>query len=127
MIKNCCDNEDKLAHYRVVNTIAERNLIPCAERVLGMIVTVVQDNYKQYMLQGNDACNNNNWKPYNEIEQIKIHKTIDNAPSDLITSDYLNTQFPNTPEGFKVTYKSLNSSFMRIANGEWLITNYTPI
>ena len=38
---NDCNEIDSLAAYRVVQTIYERNTIPCVERLNGMVVTVV--------------------------------------------------------------------------------------
>ena len=49
--------------YRVVRTIKERNAIDCCHRKLGMRVMVIgQDySYKEYTLQGENACSNDNW------------------------------------------------------------------
>ena len=53
--------------YRVVQNLKERNSLPCSERMRGMKVVVIQGvvgtgtpPYTEYMMQGNDPCNNDN-------------------------------------------------------------------
>lgn len=49
--------------FRIVRTIKERNSIDCCHRKLGMKVMVIgQDHsFKEYTLQGEDTCKNENW------------------------------------------------------------------
>lgn len=124
---NECDPSLLFKNYRIVNTISERNTIPCEERVLGMIVTVIGSNtYKQYMLKGGDPCNNSNWQPYGNFETT-IHVTVTSEPTERISDFFLNTTYPNSKEGFMVTYTFLNTTFMKIAGDNWVITNSIPI
>ena len=128
-----CNGIDSLATYRVVQTIYERNTIPCEERLNGMIVTVVGNDlsYKQYMLKGGDPCVNSNWKPSNlsieELSDIIGHKTITTEVTVPITSSELNTRFPKAKEGFQVTYTALNTTFMKIFDDSWLMSNNIQI
>lgn len=130
---NNCNKMNSLAAYRVVQTIYERNTIPCVERLNGMVVTVVGEDksYLQYMLKGGDPCVNSNWKPYNfsveELNEIIGHKTITTEVTAPITSSELNTRFPKAKEGFQVTYTTLNTTFMKIFNDSWLMSNNIQI
>lgn len=114
--------------YRVVQTIYERNTIPCSERLNGMLVTVVgsDSSYKQFMLQGGDPCVNSNWKPVLDLSAILSmvgHFTIEDDVNGEIEDIYLNTRFPKSLEGFRVTFLSLNTTFMKISGDRWVITN----
>ena len=114
--------------YRVAQTIYERNTIPCVERVNGMIVTVVGTDlsYKQYMLKGGDPCVNENWKEYGldkeSLSTLVGHETIPDIPQEPVTSSELNSRFPEAIEGFRVTYTSLNTTFMKIFNNKWIMS-----
>ena len=121
-----CNGIDSLATYRVVQTIYERNTIPCVERLNGMLVTVVGANksYLQYMLQGGDPCVNSNWVLYSTgIDPLGDHKTIEEEATLPITSSYLNSRFPTAKEGFKVTVLNLNTTFMKVFGDRWVMTN----
>ena len=121
------------ASYKIVQTITERNTIPCEERINGMIVTVVGNDfsYKQYMLKGGDPCVNSNWKPHSlsveELNDVIGHKTITTEVTVPITISELNTRFPKAKEGFQVTYTALNTTFMKIFNDSWLMSNNIQI
>lgn len=126
-MSSCCE-EKRIFPYRVTQTIYERNTIPCAERVNGMIVTVVgpDSSYKQFMLKGGDPCSNSNWKVYHsvgEITEMIGHFTLDEPVALPITDNFLNARFPLAAEGFKVTIPSLNSTFMKIFNNRWIMSN----
>lgn len=123
---NDCNEIDSLAAYRVVQTIYERNTIPCVERLNGMLVTVVgaDKSYLQYMLQGGDPCVNSNWVLYSTgIDPLGNHKTIEEEVALPITSSYLNSRFPTAKEGFKVTVLNLNTTFMKVFGDRWVMTN----
>ena len=123
---NDCNEIDSLATYRVVQTIYDRNIIPCIERLNGMLVTVVGANksYLQYMLQGGDPCVNSNWVLYSiGIDPLGNHKTIEEKATLPITSSYLNSRFPTAKEGFKVTVLNLNTTFMKVFGDRWVMTN----
>ena len=123
---NDCNEIDSLAAYRVVQTIYERNTIPCEERLNGMLVTVIgaDKSYLQYMLQGGDPCVNSNWVLYSTgIDPLGNHKTIEEEATLPITSDYLNSRFPTAKEGFKVTVLNLNTTFMKVFGDRWVMTN----
>lgn len=123
---NDCNEIDSLAAYRIVQTIYERNTIPCVERLNGMLVTVVGANksYSQYMLQGGDPCVNSNWVLYSTgIDPLGDHKTIEEEATLPITSNYLNSRFPTAKEGFKVTVLNLNTTFMKVFGDRWVMTN----
>lgn len=122
--------------YRIVQTQAERNSIPCDERMNGMIVTVVEGStleqgrlirpYTRYMLQGGDACNNNNWKKLidqDSVEESVGHVTETVAQDPPLTNDYFNNKYPNSKEGFKVTITPLNTTFMKIKGNVWVLSN----
>lgn len=129
-MSNCdnCFEGGVIPAYRVTQTIYERNTIPCIERVNGMIVTVVgEDNsYKQYILKGGDPCVNENWKEYGlDKASLSIfigHETVPDIPQGPITSSELNSKFPEALEGFRVTYTSLNTTFMKIFNNQWIMS-----
>lgn len=123
---NDCNEIDSLAAYRVVQTIYERNTIPCIERINGMIVTVVGSDlsYNQYMLQGGDPCVNSNWVLYSTgIDTLGNHQSIEEETNLPITSSYLNSRFPTAKEGFKVTVLNLNTTFMKVFGDRWVMTN----
>ena len=130
---NDCNEINSIAAYRVVQTVYERNTIPCNERLNGMVVTVVgaDNSYLQYMLQGGDPCVNSNWKPYNfsveELNDMIGHKTITTEVTTPITSSELNTRFPKAKEGFQVTYTTLNTTFMKIFDNSWVMSNNIQI
>ncbi len=48
--------------HRTVQTLAERDAITMPRRKIGMLVTVVDDNYSMYQLIG--GIENNNWTKY---------------------------------------------------------------
>lgn len=113
--------------YRVVRTIAERNTIPCDERINGMRVTVVggDSTYKEYMLKGGDPCVNSNWEEIpsaSTISQMTGHSTVEEDTA-TITDLYLNERFPDSLEGYRVTFLNLKSTFMKISADRWVITN----
>ena len=122
-------------HFKVVANLSERNSIPCDQRVDGMLVNVRDlpgTNHKIYMLKGDDICNNGNWKEYNTLDYFREtlgHVIItEQIPTDfLVTSPYLNTRFPKAESGFRVTYTELNTSFMKLDDGNWVLTNYIKI
>ena len=130
----CNDCNDTPHPYRVVQTIHERNTLPCVERVNGMIVTVVgQDlSYKQYILKGGDPCVNSNWVEYgltvDAISELIGHFTdfSTNLP-DPVTSTYLNNRFPRAVEGFRFTAVTLNTMFTKISSDTWVLTPVIPI
>ena len=134
-----CGCNSAIFPYRVVQTLAERNAIPCSERMNGMIVTVVQasttpDNtgyvqpaYTQYMLKGGDPCVNSNWKKLSVDAQTLSssvgHVTEETLNSQVVDDTYLNNKYPTALEGFKVTVLPLNTTFMKVSNNRWAITN----
>lgn len=125
-----CGPFESFPHYRVVQSVYERNMIPCDQRVNGMMITVVGNDrsYKQYMLRGGDPCVNDNWKEITTEEDIWNmvgHATVFEDPGFTITSEYLNSRYPKSREGFRVTFITLNSTFMRVAQDVWMITNFT--
>lgn len=114
--------------YRVVQTLTERNSIPCTERINGMIVTVVgkDKSYKQYMLKGGDPCVNSNWKDLFDLETVLDsigHVTTYEEVKEYISDEYLNTRFPKAKEGFRVTFTELNTTFTKTHGEVWGITN----
>lgn len=124
---NRCE-ELRIFPYRVVQTIYERDTIPCSERINGMIVTVVGEDltYEQFMLKGGDPCVNENWKPYHSILQIGRligHVTLDEPMQTPVTNEALNNMFPGVDEGFRVTVRSLNTTFLKIYQDKWLMSN----
>lgn len=126
-----CDCKQPIYPFRVVNNRAERNTIPCDERTNGMIVTVVNENYIQYQLQtpkGGDICANINWKKVsfdpNDLVQYLGTFVEDELPDDnTISSLYLDTKYPNSLPGFRVMIVPLNTTFMKVQQGRWVITN----
>lgn len=124
---------NKQIPYRVVQTIYERNSLPCEERMNGMIVTVIGTDlsYKQYILKGGDPCVNTNWKDYNlditDVKQAIGHESVNTIPEETITSIYLNTRFPKAIEGFRVTYTTLNTTFMKIFGDSWIMAGNIKI
>ena len=120
--------------YRVVQNLREMNTIPCSERIRGMKVVVIQGTagtetppYTEYMLQGNDPCNNDNWKKVT-VDNIVLENTVGHATEETldenpITDEYLNLKYPAVLEGFKVTVLPINTTFMKISQGRWVITN----
>lgn len=145
---NNCNNscsELLVAPYRVVQNIQERNTIPCVERKDGMIVTVVNDTipYTQYILKGGDPCINSNWKNYTEyikettketvreslLELIKeffsenYHETVIDNTLTNVTNEYLNTNYGEKLEGFRVHFTSLGTTFTKIKDNVWVMTN----
>ena len=120
-----CKSKYVFPHFRVAQSIFERDSIPTLERVIGMVVVVVSPDYKLYQLQGNDAAYNN-WKDITiDIELISNtigHVTESNPPdSEKISNEYLNTRYPLSQEGFRVTIESLKTTFMKISGGRWVI------
>lgn len=120
--------------YRVVQNLKERNSLPCAERIRGMKVVVVQGvvgtetpPYTEYMMQGNDPCNNDNWRKITVdnvvLENTVGHATEETLDEDPISDEYLNLKYPAVLEGFKVTILPLNTTFMKISQDRWVITN----
>lgn len=111
--------KDVLA-YRVVQTLNERNTIPCDERIDGMIVTVVQDGYARYMLQGKDPCINN-WVSLDSLLVKRIGGATVESLEDT-TNTYLDRTFPEALEGFSLTVLRDNSSYRKTSNG-WALTS----
>lgn len=120
--------------YRIVQNLKEMNSLPCAERIRGMKVVVVQGvvgtetpPYTEYMMQGNDPCNNDNWKKITVdnvvLENTVGHATEETLDEDPISDEYLNLKYPAVLEGFKVTVLPINTTFMKISQGRWVITN----
>lgn len=120
--------------YRVVQNLREMNSLPCSERIRGMKVVVVQGvvgtetpPYTEYMMQGNDPCNNDNWRKITVdnvvLENTVGHATEETLDEDPISDEYLNLKYPAVLEGFKVTILPLNTTFMKISQGRWVITN----
>lgn len=108
--------------YRVVKTISERDNIPTEERVLGLTVTVIDENFQQYMLQGLPATWVKVGVQSELIQNSYGHVTVsDNVSS--ISKAGLNSKFPDAKEGFRVTYTALSTTFMKVFNGEWVMTN----
>lgn len=69
MKKNCNNNKYVNPDYYsvvIVQTLQERDNIPCKLRQNGMIVTVVEENYIQYQIKILDTntgiCSNDNWE-----------------------------------------------------------------
>lgn len=137
-MNNCGCNKVPIFPYRIVQTLAERNTIPCNERIDGMIVTVVQGSnvpdkddklpkpYTQYMLKGNNICNNNNWVKVIDTMQLQDqigHATEFELIDDELTDEYLNNRYPNALEGFRVTIKPLNTTFNKLSDGTWTMSN----
>lgn len=127
-MNNCYPDGSPLPTYRIVQSIYERNTIPCDERMNGLLVTIVGDNqtYKQYMLQGGDPCVNSNWVEILNLNEVKNrlgHVTIETDDQDVITPAYLNERFPGTLEGFSVTFTNRNSTFTKISADRWGIQN----
>ena len=127
-MNNCCPDGSPLPTYRIVQTIYERNTIPCEERMNGLLVTVVGNTqtYRQYMLQGGDPCVNTNWVEILNLNQVNNklgHVTIETDNEDVITPLYLNERFPGTLEGFSVTFTNRNSTFTKISANRWGIKN----
>ena len=132
-------NKTPIFPYRVVQNYAERNSIPCTERIRGMIVTVITTSnvtdetgtipppFTQYMLQGMNICDNSSWVRYsvdNIILSMTVgHKTENEEVSQPISNSYLDNKYPKALEGFKVTIVPLNTTFMKISEGRWVITN----
>lgn len=129
-MSNCC--KEPVIAYRVVKTLLERNNIPCEERMEGMIVTVIgtDKSYKQYILRG-EPCANSSWVSYGmDKELLKTyigHITVVSNRNENITSEYLNSRFPEALEGFKVTFSNLNTTFMKIFDDEWIMSGNTRI
>lgn len=120
--------------YRVVQNLKEMNSLPCAERIRGMKVVVIQGvvgsetpPYTEYMMQGNDPCNNDNWRKITVdnvvLENTVGHATEETLDEDPISDEYLNLKYPAVLEGFKVTVLPINTTFMKISQGRWVITN----
>lgn len=120
--------------YRVVQNLRERNSLPCAERIRGMKVAVIEGilgteapPYTEYMMQGVDPCNNDNWRKVTVDSSTLIntvgHATEETLDEDPISNEYLNLKYPAVLEGFKVTILPLNTTFMKISQGRWVITN----
>ena len=120
--------------YRIVQNLKEMNSLPCAERIRGMKVVVVQGvvgtetpPYTEYMMQGNDPCNNDNWRKITVdnvvLENTVGHATEETLDEDPISDEYLNLKYPTVLEGFKVTVLPINTTFMKISQGRWVITN----
>lgn len=120
--------------YRIVQNLKEMNSLPCSERIRGMRVVVVQGvvgtetpPYTEYMMQGNDPCNNDNWRKITVdnvvLENTVGHATEETLDEDPISDEYLNLKYPAVLEGFKVTVLPINTTFMKISQGRWVITN----
>lgn len=98
-----------------------------------MIVTVIGEDfsYNQYMLKGGDPCVNSNWKPHNlsitEISDSLGHATVSDEVLTPVTSQELNFRYPKAKEGFRVTFTELNTTFMKIFNDKWLMSNNIEI
>ena len=123
-----CNCEKLVQGFRVVQTISERNSIPCSERLNGMIVIVVEDNYQAYKLtpkSNKDVCKNIGWVKnglsYEDIINKLGHYTeLDyTGNGDDITKLYLNTRYPKVLEGFRVFIEPLNITFEKIVDDNW--------
>lgn len=133
-MSKCNCNSTPIFPYRIVQNLRERNSLPCSERIRGMKVVVIQGTvgsdtppYTEYMLQGIDPCNNANWKKVS-FDDYVFNNTIGHATEEImdedpITNEYLNLKYPLVLEGFKVTILPLNTTFMKISEGRWVITN----
>ena len=129
-----CNCENQIQHYRVVQTIHERNTLPCTERMNGMVVTVVGSDlsYKQYILKGGDPCVNSNWEEYG-LTPSAVSELVGNFTDfstdlpDPITSTYLNNRFPGALEGFRFTAVALNTMFTKISSDTWILIPVIPI
>ena len=132
--KNCGGCSNPLQTYVIVGTRTAMRAIPCGDRVNGMIVSVVSEDFKFYQLQGGDICNNNNWIevelgggtlecPCEDPEPIVLHYTLGKAelpPSiEEFTDTFLNNLFPEAPEGFKVTCDAYDVTAFKVANNTW--------
>ena len=62
-----------------------------------------------------------------ELNDMIGHKTITTEVTTPITSSELNTRFPKAKEGFQVTYTTLNTTFMKIFDDSWLMSNNIQI
>lgn len=116
--------------YLVLDSIYDMKTLPCDKRYKGMLVTVIgqDESYRQFMLKGDDICNNSSWEELNiDISKIaeKIgHVSLENIDNSVnITDEYLNNLFPSALEGFKITVISLNTTFIKISKGRWILTN----
>lgn len=139
IVMSCNCDKLPIFPYRVVQTLSERNTIPCDERVNGMIVTVVQAGtiadesgipppaFTQYMLQGGNICSNASWKKYSVDSGVLTtsvgHVTEEIVVDEPLENEYFNTKYPRALEGFRVTVLPLNTTFMKISNNRWVITN----
>ena len=125
-----CNCKNLVPAFRVVQTISERNGIPCDERLDGMVVVVVNDNYQAYKLKpskNTDVCGNTGWVRdnlnYNDIRDKFGHytETVYEGNYDDITALYLNTKYPDVMEGFRVFIEPLNTTFEKIKGTSWKI------
>lgn len=75
--------------YRVVRTVKERNAIDCCYRKLGMRVMVIGQDYsfKEYILQGEDPCENDFWVLYEGGSGGGFPDTINDSDVTLL-DDY---------------------------------------
>lgn len=133
-MSNCNCNSTPIFPYRIVQNLRERNSLPCSERIRGMKVLVVQGvlntvntPYTEYMLQGADPCNNDNWVKVT-VDNVVLENTVGHATEETldespITDEYLNLKYPAVIEGFKVTVLPLQTTFMKISKNRWVITN----
>lgn len=118
-----CNCTDPVLPYRVVQKRAEMRAIPCDERINGMIVTVIEEDYKQYMLKGGDRCNNNNWVE-NSIDLSVIlntmgHDILEYGNCSDLTDSLLNEFYPDAKPGFRVTVEVCQVTYMKINDGRW--------
>jgi len=132
-----CNNKctEPILPYRVVQTRAEMRSIPCDERINGMIVTVIQENFKQYQVRGGDICNNNNWVD-NTVDLTVIYNTmghdvLETGDCEDLTNEVLNTYYPEAKPGFRATVEACQVTYMKINDSRWLAystfsNNLTP-
>ena len=135
-MSNCQDCiPQPFPHYLAVETISERNSIPCDERKNGMLVSVKSisgGNYVMYMLKGGDPCNNTNWKEYNSINELLNSYGMAQVDTEVsenltITAQLLNENYPQAQAGFRVYYTKLNTYFTKLNNGDWVMSNNVNI
>ena len=131
-----CNCKNLVPAFRVVQTISERNGIPCDERLDGMVVIVVEDNYQAYKLKpisNKDVCLNNSWVRdnlnYEDIRNKLGHYTENEYESngDDITTLYLNTRYPQVMEGFRVFIEPLNITFEKVEGEYWKFYGSTKL
>lgn len=123
---NCNNNcTDPILPYKVVQSKAEMRSIPCDDRINGMVVTVINEGFKQYQLQGGDICNNNNWVKYGitmeDINSVMGHDILEVGDCAELTDETLNGFYPVAKPGFRVTTEACNATYMKINDNRWVV------